>query len=526
MTEPYLHDQPIVLSHVAAALRRYRFVIAISLAGVVTATLITVAAVYLLASSQTIASMPLLLEFNGANVGQYPNGLKFSVADITVNPVLLEVYSTNDMKRFVGFEQFSRAIYVLESNRALEELAAEYGVKLSDPKLTPVDRERLEREFESKRASISKSGYAIQFLLTKETKDIPHTLIRKTLNDILAVWARHAAIEKKALDIQVPVLSTGIFQQDAIADGDYLVPLLLLRRRVDDVLANLTAIGEIPGAGLVRTPKENVSIQELRLRLDELLRFRLEPLITSARTAGASQSSNAALQVLQGQAAYDERLLASARMRQEAFRNALLTFDSQPSSTASAPQRADKARSSAPLDRQAGDTVMPQLSESFLDRIVDLTKTNADRAYRQKLNEDIKTAALAVVPLDQTVRYDHELIDAFQKPAAHADSGKAAGLDQQWRMVLAEMRSSVSQMNEIYQLASRQLNPSTELYRITGPAVFRVERSVSVGRLAVGSLVAILLAIPLIIAMVLLHNRIGEEEAVERAEHSKDAILS
>jgi hypothetical protein len=515
LPEAYSDERPVLLSHVVSTLRRYRIVIAIALGAVLLGYLIIATIVFLRAASQTVVTLPFRLEFNGADLGQYPNGLKFSVADITANPILHEVFEGNDLKRFVGFEQFSRAIYVLESNRTLEGLTAEYQTKLSDPKLTAVDRERFEREYESKRASISKSDYAIQFIISDNTREIPHTVVRKVLTEILDAWARRAAIEKRVLDYRVAVLSTNIFDRSEGPSGDYLIPLLLLRRRVDDVMENLSAIAEIPGAELIRTTKDRMSVEELRLRLDEVVRFRLEPLVANARAAGHLGANTVALQILRAQLAYDERVLAAARMREEALRNALLTYESQAPSLPR-PGATETRRTVEPVTRPSGDTVMPQLSESFLDRIVDLSNRNADREYRQRLTDEIKQASLAVIPAEASVRYDRELMEAFQGASSRPNPTAAPALEESWQNLIAQMRLIVTQMNEIHQLASRQLNPSTELYRVTGPTVFRVDRTISPKRLALGGLLVLLIGIPVVIAGVLFHNRVREEEAVER----------
>jgi hypothetical protein len=452
--------------------------------------------------------------------------MNFSVADITVNPVLLEVYAANDLKRFVEFGKFSRSIYVLESNWALEQLAAEYQVKLSDQKLTPIDRERLEREFESKHASISKSGYAVQFLINDETRSIPRSLIHKALNDVLAAWARRAAIEKKALDVQVAVLSPSILDEADVKGRDYLIPLLLLRRRVDDVLTNISAIAEIPGAELVRTSNHKSSLREIRLRLDTINRYRLEPLISTARAAGQTGSVAVAIEVLNGQLAYDERLLAAARMRQEAIRNALLIYDSQASS-ARRTERSPASEMAPATGRPSGnETVMPQLSESFLDRIIEMTNSNADRVYRQRLNDEIKSAALAMVPLEETVEYDKDLITKFKSSPAHPDPAAAANLDRDFQATREETRSLIEEINEIYHLASRQLNPATELFRITGPTIFRVDRAISAARIAVFGGITVLIAIPLVFAGVVIHNRIREERAAEKHMRAPKAVES
>lgn len=513
-----LHDEyadpPVSVSHLAHVLHRYSGAILVTLASVVLLYLIVGLAALLLSSKQKVVSLPFRLEFAGGSSGQYPNGLKFSAADITATPVLVEVFNADQLAQFMGFGRFSRSVYVVESNRALEELSREYEGKLADPKLTPIDRDRIEREFDAKRAGLNKSDYAIEFLISSEDGDIPATVVRKALSDILSTWARRAAIEKKALDYQIAIVGPSILDNIKINGNDYLIPLLLLRQRVDTVISNAAAVAEIPGARLVRTRGTRTSIAEVQLRLGEIVRFRLEPLIATARAAGLF-GSNAA-EILKAQLAYDQRMLTAAQMRQTALQNTLLSYQEQPS----APAATTPGQTSATRpERGAGETVMPQISDTFLDRIVDLTNRNGDREYRQKLTDQIKDASLAVVPIEASVKYDQELVDSFRS-GAPAGGGTPADLKSQWDAAVAEVREVITDLNQIYNLASKQLYPETEMYRVTGPPTTRVERTLSPMRLALYGLLVFLIALPITIIIVLIHNRIREEEAAEAEQHA------
>jgi hypothetical protein len=496
---------PISLSHLMQVFKRYAGVILISLAAVGIAYLIISATILLLAPRQGMTSMPFRLEFVGADSGSYPNGLKFSVADITATPVLLHVFNSNELGRFATFDEFAASLFVLESNSVLDQLSMEYQAKLADPKLSSVDRQRLEQEFKTKSASLSKSDYTVQFTKTEATKDIPIVLIPKILDDTLRTWARRAAIEKKVLDYRVSPLTANILSDVRVENGQYLVPLLLLRRRVDDVMQNVSKMFQMPGSELIRTQKERKSLEEIQLTLDELVRFRLEPMIATARAGGLLGSSSDALRVLRAQLSYDERALAAARGREAALRSALATYESN---QAPAPGVPTTTPTMGP-EGSNRETVMPQLSDTFLDRIVELADRSADRNYRQRLTDEIKQASLSVVPLQAAVQYDRELIASFSNPPG----GNQAGVDLEgpWKSILADVHEAIQQVNEIHISGSRQLYPESELYRSLGPPVTRTHRVVSTARIALGGVLAFLIAIPLIIGIVLIHNRIREE---------------
>src|SRR5579864_1046174 len=153
-------EAPISISHFMRVIRRYRALILLSLSAVMLAYLIIAVAMVLFSPSEQVSFQPFRLDFEGAGRGEYPNKSKFNIADIINGPILSRVWSDDQLGEYVSFGAFSRAVYVLESNQEYEDLAAEYQAKLADPKLTQVDRERLQQEFDLRRQSITKNEYA------------------------------------------------------------------------------------------------------------------------------------------------------------------------------------------------------------------------------------------------------------------------------------------------------------------------------------------------------------------------------
>lgn len=504
---------PFSFSRLVDGLRSYAGIIAVALAAVAAGYAIIAILVVLTSTSQTLTSLPFRLEFKGAEKGEYPNGLKFSISDITATPILRDVWEANKLGRFVPFERFNRSLFVLESNRELDRLTSEYQGRLADTRLTPVDRERIEREFEGKRASISKSDYALQFMRTEDLRKVPQPVVAAILEDVLSTWAKRAAVEKKALHYNTPVLSAAVLSGIEKESTDPLVRLLLLRRRMDDILRNIDQLGEnLPGADLVRTSGNRLSLSELRIVLDELMRFRLEPLIVSARANGLVADPTRTTRILRAQLAYDERAHSAAQAREAALRNTLHLYESNRQSELQ-PEAPRAARTIPGDDRQNDrEAVMPQLSEGFLDRIVALSDRNADRDYRQRLTDDIRAASLASIPLGSAVEYDRQLIATLEAGGAASDPGAIARFDAEWKSLIADVRESVRGVNEIYVIASRMLYPETELFRVLGPAATSTSRTSSPMRLALGGLLTLLIALPLILLGVFIHHRLSEEK--------------
>jgi hypothetical protein len=82
----------------------------------------------------------------------------------------------------------------------------------------------------------------------------------------------------------------------------------------------------------------------------------------------------------------------------------------------------------------------------------------------------------------------------------------------------------IEKSNLLYRLISRNLTPSTELFSLTAPPSSRAVRGIDISRLALYSVLALLLALPLTIVGCLLHNRVHEEDVEERYLHPERAL--
>ena len=116
-------------------------------------------AAYLLQEKQTVTKLQVTLEFQGADKGEYPNGMKFSSADILAGPVLDKVYRENNLERFLEFSDFKAALSVYQINDRLSFLEYEYAQKLSEKNLSMEARQRLETEFLEKKKNLTTPTY-------------------------------------------------------------------------------------------------------------------------------------------------------------------------------------------------------------------------------------------------------------------------------------------------------------------------------------------------------------------------------
>src|ERR1043165_1678238 len=506
------------LSH----LRQYADVILLSTLAVAISYVIVAVLVYLLAPSQRVTAQTFRLEFNGATAAQYPNGIKFNPTEIVSVPTLAKTYAANGLARHMSFDTFSRSVYILEANPQYEQLGAESRARLADPRLTPVDRDRLQREFDSKRDSIAKNTYSINFMRSAGVTGIPEELVRKTLSDILEAWAQHAVNDQHVLDYRLSILTPQVLDTSTLENGDFIITIQVLRSKLNRVLDNIRNLQKVPAAELVRS-RDGLSLQEVQLRIEDLKRFRLEPLVPLVYSGGLVKNREATMRFLETQLAYDQRQLLGQQLEADQIRQAFAVYSLDQRALTSTGTTTTTARPAAPAAPPAKETlangsaeaVMPQLSDSFLDRLVALTGRSADVLYRQSVAEDFRNTSMRIIPAQQAVEYDQEILQQLKSVPAGGAAHDPAEISADIESVRAEARTLIGKVNEIYKLMNRNLNPSTELYSLTTPPLTRIERSASLTQLALYGILVVLAAIVIMSMLCLMHYRFVREDEAE-----------
>jgi len=502
-------EKTMSVGHFFHVLRAYSPVIKLTMAAVLIGYIIVAMTIYLIAPARRVTSLPFRLEFDGADRGEYPNGAKFSSAELISTPVLRAAFTQNRLERFTTFADFSSSVVVLESNLAREALSRDYQARLSDPKLTSVDRERIQREYEMKLTSLSKSEYAIHYLDERRGVVIPPIVVEKVLHDILKEWANLASREQHVLEYRVAVISPEIVAATPVEQSNPIIGTEVLRARIQRVIKNIDQLRDLPSAELIRSSKGELSLVDVEIRLDDIVRFRLEPLIHNLALARLDDRVRT-VQFLETQLENDERQLEALKRVAEAARNAMgmyMNGQSEPS--------AESVLTPQPRQSAAGsETVMPQLSDSFIERLIQLTSSSTDHEFRQKLAERYREAAVAVAPLERATAYDRSVLELMRRAGADGTITRDEA-DKQIGTTRMEVRQLVDVVHEIYQKISANLNPSTELMRVTAEPSRYTERSIEAKKLALIGVLIWLAALPIVIMTCLLHHRVREEEEVE-----------
>ena len=381
---------------------RQRWLIGLWMVAVAVAVSVVAAVSYFRTPSETVAQVEFRLIFDGADQHMYPNGTPFSRGDLLSTSVLSEVYRINELDRYLPFEQFRDALFVMESNRTLEMLDYQYQARLADTRLPPVERSRIEAEFRQKRATQIVPDMFLSFVLSSRLASLPHLLAEKVLNDVLVEWARQVATHKGSLRYQLDLLTPNVILKDTLNTQTTLIRYDLLRRHVGRALAQLAVVAELPGASTIRVGEENFSVTDLRTSLSDLLEFQLNPLIRRRLiyTLSPGETSLNALYL-------EDRLMELRTIRETAdTRRTQLQAALQSFTAESGPTRSSVSSGDPP----GGGDVSTQLSDTFLDRLIDIAGQSGALEYRQDLTDRVIAAGEEGLAVDSDIAFYQETL--------------------------------------------------------------------------------------------------------------------
>ncbi|HEX7190358.1 MAG TPA: hypothetical protein VF381_02195 [Thermoanaerobaculia bacterium] len=499
-------EEPVSVSRFVNVYRGYSKTIYLSLCAVAILYGIVALVIYFTAPSVRVISQPFSLDFKHAEDGKYPNGEAFSVNEIVAEPILSGVYKETHMNEYMSFRDFVGSVYISEANPEYEKLLRQYQPRLSDPKLTNAERQQVEKDFEEKKASLKKNLYSLNFTNPRGVKEIPQEIVKRALSTILARWADWAQAEGRVTSYDATILSPSVL--DDTPRTNQIIAIRILIKRLAQVLHNIDELALLPSADVARTPTDHLSLAELRIKIEDLIRFRLEPEVATARAMSAPADPET-LRFAQTQLEYDQRQLQSYQDRVSAVRDALALYTSQRTVSFDGPSQT-RTTNQAGTSPQRQETVMPQVSDTFIDRMAQLLNQSADVQYRQRMVTELRRIQNDMTPIQEAVRYDQQMVRELGTPLPAATTSKNVAADVE--DVRNDAKLLVGKVNDIYQVMSRNLNPETYLFTKTSAPTTYVMRDLSLSMLALIGVLVMLVAVPVIFIFCLLHNRVREEE--------------
>jgi hypothetical protein len=423
--------------------------------------------------------------FEGADLGQYPNKLPFLPSDVTDPSVIQQVFLNNHVGDFCQLSPFQAGFAVAEGSTELQVLDLDYLARLSDTKLTGIERQRLQDEYVARRKS-APIHYRVTFARPPECAKLPPAIALKALEEVLEVWASDADSKRGVTKLHVALLSPNAFDLGSVDSDSLLIRADLIRTTLSHLLISAQDIALLPGSELVRFGPKRESLIEIRDALSNLIQAHLDPLVAlagrglgvesmrwvSESLATANTSHDAAVQKLMG--------------IQTALREYAGTSTTPPTGGGVGMQKPG-----SPGDVQ---TISPQIDATFIDRIVAMSGPN--QKFREELTRKMLEASAEAIEAGRTVEHYKQLLASLSSVSGSQmkESDVKARLDQ----ISAEGRALATDLSGFYDEFSRvSLRVGSALYQLTQP-----EQSVTIRAFtlrSLGELVVIVFGLTLIL---------------------------
>ena len=465
-------DDEVSLQPLFKALWGYRLVFVLGGLSLVSASLLWAFWIYTTQPMERRGFVGFRVEFAGSAAGEYPNGERFSRAEIASDPVLSKVFAANDLARYLTFEDFKRSVFVQDANSERTLLELEYENRLSDESLSFVNRSQLETEFQDRSASLQGASYTVNMIYPGNQEVIPEILLGKVLNDILTIWTEQVRTTKGAFSYPV-AFQPPSFSIEATEGLDDVIRAERSRNYLNQTLEFLEELEGLPGAATFQSPANpEVVLSGIRANLEETRRFVLAPLvqfIMSTRQAAApvlgAYLANRQLEVvLDHQAALGRLEVLERSMRD--YLEGWLGGQGDGRNSYSGPD----------LEPDAGFET--QVSGVSLDRLLAMAARageGPDILFRQALTERIILAGEAVVDLEREAAFYQQLTEftpeSGQQPQLSMSPQARRGfIEDSFQTINGAISTGLAQSRAFLRdLEYNNLQPETDLFSISTP---------------------------------------------------------
>ena len=478
---------------------RLRFLLWIGGGAVVTVGLLAV--VFFLRPTQLQAELEFRLLFTGAERGLYPNETRFAPSDIVAAPVLREVYERNHLENVLKYEDFSTAFAVLPRNPALGEFRREFRGRLEDTGLTQIERAKVEDEYESRVRALRSGSFV---LVGRFPGGWPAKLKPGLLAEILKVWAERARVQGAFL-FNFDIYSDNILPDISVEKDDYLVVLDRIRVTINRVLGNLDQLESIPGASMVRAGSKQLSVGELKALLRDDLQYKLSQLRAPVFSMALYRNQTVSEAYINEQLSRLQRESAFSKSMAEGVEAALASY----SSGGGFSMTSTGAQSSG-AGPAAGGGLMPQLSESFINRLLDMSSIQSDVSFRQDLARQSIEYRTHLASLES----ERQLYDKMLRQLAGRSEGEAEKrtamqdwVGSQTAALVVMIKESLTTAQLLFaEISRRNLDPD-QVYAVDEEIGLKRVSSIGLGRL-MGLLVIVWAAYACVVLLFMTH-RIG-----------------
>lgn len=347
---------------------------------------------YLGSDKDVTYSQAFDLTFDGIANGEFPDGSPFLISDVISSTVLSRVYQENDLgSTELTLDQLRRGLNIQPYAPDYFLIIDRYRRQMGGSNQSAAEIAELQQQMRSELRTATASG----MLITLQLPDGALTTdqAREILLDIPNTWAERAISEKGVLELNLPIYSERIFDEERFESLDYLVGIELLLDNIELIQENITALKREPNSTNVADPETGYNLEDLEKAIADVAEYDLRQLIDPVKELGLARDPEFV------------RLFYNSRMQELQLEQSLWQQRAEVTRTVLNSYRSEgDGNGSGAVGSSPQASLAPQLGDAFLDRLLEVSRQGDDLAYRQELTQ-------------QVLEYENEALDVQNEMA-------------------------------------------------------------------------------------------------------------
>lgn len=398
-------------------------------------------------------SATVSLKFPQSDKGTYPSGAPFSVNDIIARKVLEDVWSKNDLQnQGVSLVHFINSVSVVQYSPNEEFIRTKYRSMLARKGLSQTDISNIERDFSDEMNASSKQ-HALLTITTPFNSALSGGLAKKILTDIPKTWSE---ISIRDLGVTaIPIADSENINPEITRRGSAFQVVDYFYKSASDLEKALTKISTFPGGETLRDPQTNQSIEDLKKKLSDLIRY----WILDFDNYSQEHIKPTEVETLSAEIRYKELITKKKeyQSKAETYRNALIDYDAL---------KQQESRPSTLVNGREGQNSL-QLQGDAIQRLINLGSQNKDAEFRQELTMKRVQEEIQANSLDAEISRLSRRIESARRSVAksNANPDRIKSYTAEIVTQLENLGNSVSRIQKVQM--SRFMDSSGVLYSIS-----------------------------------------------------------
>lgn len=391
------------------------------------------------------------LTFDGVQKGQFPNGSPFNMSEIVSPAVLNTVYSQHNLAdKGLKLDQFRRAVSIEPYSPETPFIKQRFESQLSK-NMSAAETAELQNGLRSALDQAQKG--ALRLSLTFEENALPAALAQQVLLDIAETWAVRSIEDQGVLQLDIPLYTAKIFDEERFENLDYLIGIELLLDNIALIEGNIQQLKQQPNAANVVDQETGFNLEDLQKTIRDIKQYDLRQLMDPIKELGLTRNK----EVVE---LYYNRQLSELTLEKQ--------FWVQRSELAARVLQGFNASGQAVTQVQhSGQGATPQLGDAFLDRLVELSQQSGEQEFRQKLTQQILEYQNKALAIEQRIEEIRLVLTALQSNGGDAAKLRLVYLEEvqvALPKVLASLRSYTDVISRMHkQLGKHASSSSSEL---------------------------------------------------------------